>query len=109
MVDKGGEEETTKNAEQADVKNPKIISSMEKTCNTQTDDGCVNQKRELLRKIGERESELASGTKLSLDGVSETQDADSVQWLTDEVLRLDEMDFDDDANIDSDTFDTDVE
>ena len=56
-----------------------------------------------------RESELASGTKLSSDGVSETQDADSMEWLTDEVLRLDEMDFNDDANIDSDTSESEIE
>ena len=56
-----------------------------------------------------RESELASGTKLSSDGVSETHDADSVERLTDEVLRLDKMDFDDDENINSDTSESEIE
>ena len=56
-----------------------------------------------------RESELASGTKLSSDGVLETHETDSVEWLTDEVLRPDEMDFDDDANIDSDTSESEFE
>ena len=56
-----------------------------------------------------RESELASGTKLSSDGVSETHDADSMRWQTDEVLRPDEMDFDDDVNIDSDTSESEIE
>ena len=82
---------------------------MEKTHNTQTNGGCVNQTRETLRKIGERKSELASGTKLSSDGVSETHDTDSVEWLTDEVLRLDKMDFDDDMNIDSDISESEIE
>ena len=46
---------------------------------------------------------------MSTDGVSETHDADSVEWLTDEVLRPDKMDFDDDANIDSDTSESEIE
>ena len=56
-----------------------------------------------------RESELASGTKLSSDGVTETHETDSVEWLTDKVLRLDKMDFDGDVNIDSDTSETEIE
>ena len=42
---------------------------------------------------------------MSSDGVSETHETDSVECLTDEVLRLDKMDFDDDVNVDSDTSD----
>ena len=110
----GGQEETTQNdkqagTEQAGTKILEKVSSIEKNNSTEKNDAYVNRETEILRKVGERESKLASSQNMLSESVSLIEETNSVEWLTDEVLKVDEMDFDDDANINSDTSDTEIE
>ena len=80
-----------------------------KNYNTEKNDNYVNQEMNILRKIRKRASKLASGPNMSSDGILETDETNSVEWLTDKVLRVYQMDFDNDVNIDSDIPEADIE
>ena len=45
---------------------------------------------------------------MPLKSMSENQELDSVEWLTDRVLQLDIIDFDEDMEINSDDSDNDL-
>ena len=74
----------------------------------ESNDAYVNENRTLLRREEKEESLSARDASLPLNSMCKNEELDSVEWLTDRVLKLDIIDFNEDMEINSDDSDDDL-
>ena len=84
------------------MKNLEKISTIKNEQIQERNDAYVSENSTLLRRQEKEESLLVRDASMPLKSMSENQELDSVEWLTDRVLKLDIIDFDEDMEINSD-------
>ena len=90
------------------MKNLEKISTIKNEQIQESNDAYVSENSTLLRRQEKEESLLVRDASLPLNSMCNNEELDSVEWLTDRVLKLDIIDFDKDLEINSDDSDDDL-